>query len=236
VVMLRDVGVPARVATGYATSNYDRVNARYEVDDSDAHAWVQVYFPNVGWLDFEPTPINPELVRPDTSVPDIAAVPAVIQRAPAAPATRLPVDPRAIAVAVLALLATLIGVTIRRQWEAELSPQAYVRLVYGRMVRRSGRFGLRKQAEETALEFGYRLADHFELTAEPLAQAARQLATLYVLAQYAGAPPLWVQPNAPAPAKPGSYSASNSGDSAAARPSSAPLPAAPGLPSAPSGG
>jgi hypothetical protein len=187
VVMLRDVGVPARVATGYATSNYDRVNARYEVDDSDAHAWVQVYFPNVGWLDFEPTPINPELVRPDTSVPDVAAAPAVIQRVPAAPGARLPVDPRAIALVVLALLATLIGVTIRRQWEAELSPQAYVRLVYGRMVRRSGRFGLRKQAEETALEFGYRLAAHFELTAEPLAEAARQLATLYVLAQYAGA-------------------------------------------------
>ncbi|MGI8913120.1 MAG: DUF4129 domain-containing transglutaminase family protein [Chloroflexota bacterium] len=187
VVMLRDVGVPARVVTGYATSNYDRAKAQYEIDDSDAHAWVQVYFPNVGWLDFEPTPLNPELVRPDVTTPDVN-IAAVAPQRPLAPKGKpLPVDPRAIVVVVLALLATLIGVTIRRQWEAELSPQAYVRVVYGRMVRRSGRFGLPKQADETALEFGYRLAAQFELTAEPLALAARQIATLYVLAQYAGA-------------------------------------------------
>jgi hypothetical protein len=186
VVMLRDVGVPARVVTGYATTNYDRAKASYVVDDSDAHAWVQVYFPNVGWLDFEPTPLNPELVRPDTTAPDVSISAVAAQRASAAQGTRLPVDPKAIALVIVALLATLISVTIRRQWEAELSPRDYVRVVYGRMVRRSGRFGLRKTADETALEFGYRLASRFELTAEPLAVAARQIATLYVLAQYAG--------------------------------------------------
>ncbi|HEV7215120.1 MAG TPA: transglutaminase domain-containing protein [Chloroflexota bacterium] len=187
VVMLRDVGVPARVVTGYATTNYDRAKAAYEVDDSDAHAWVQIYFPNVGWLDFEPTPVNPELVRPDSTLPDTSISAIVAQRQPATQGSRLPVDPRAIAVVIVALLATLVTVTIRRQWEAELSPRDYVRVVYGRMVRRSSRFGLRKDPDETALEYGYRLAAEFELTAEPLALAARQIATLYVLAQYAGA-------------------------------------------------
>jgi hypothetical protein len=56
------------------------------------------------------------------------------------------------------------------------------------MVRWSGRFGLRKRPEETPLEFGYRLAQRFELTAQPTALAVRQIATLYVLAQYAQRP------------------------------------------------
>ena len=55
-VMLRTVGVPARLAVGYTTG--DKVEGRdvYAVTDSHSHAWVEVYFPRFGWILFEPTP------------------------------------------------------------------------------------------------------------------------------------------------------------------------------------
>ena len=186
VVMLRDVGVPARIVTGYATTTYDQKQNAYEATQDDAHTWVQVYFNGVGWLDFEPTPVNPELVRPEVDQPaSDVAIAAPAPRAPARPHVAFPIDLRIIGVALAAVIIGLVTYIIRRQWEAELSPRDYVRLQYARMVRRSGRYGLKKRSEETALEFGHRLARQFELSAEPVAVAARQIATLYVLAQYA---------------------------------------------------
>jgi hypothetical protein len=55
VVMLRSVGVPARVATGFVTGHHDPLNGRYVVRERDAHAWAEVYFPGVGWQGFDPT-------------------------------------------------------------------------------------------------------------------------------------------------------------------------------------
>ena len=54
-VMLRSQGVAARVATGYATGSYDYTRGAYQVTPADAHAWVEVYFPGYGWIEFEPT-------------------------------------------------------------------------------------------------------------------------------------------------------------------------------------
>ncbi len=54
-VMLRSVGVPARIAAGYAPGELNEDGQRV-VRDSDSHGWVQVYFPGYGWIDFEPTP------------------------------------------------------------------------------------------------------------------------------------------------------------------------------------
>lgn len=54
-IMLRTQGVPARVATGYAAGTRDRVAGVYEVRASDAHAWVEVWFPATGWQAFDPT-------------------------------------------------------------------------------------------------------------------------------------------------------------------------------------
>jgi transglutaminase-like putative cysteine protease len=54
-IMLRTQGVPTRVATGYAAGTRDRVAGVYEVHASDAHAWVEVWFPATGWQAFDPT-------------------------------------------------------------------------------------------------------------------------------------------------------------------------------------
>ena len=55
-VMLRAEGVPARVVAGYAMGQYNQARAMYRIPASASHAWVEVYFPGYGWVEFEPTP------------------------------------------------------------------------------------------------------------------------------------------------------------------------------------
>jgi len=54
-IMLRSQGVPARLATGYVPGERDRVSGVWNVRASDAHAWVEVWFPQTGWQAFDPT-------------------------------------------------------------------------------------------------------------------------------------------------------------------------------------
>jgi transglutaminase-like putative cysteine protease len=58
-VLLRLDGVPSRVVTGFATGDWEAREGRYRVTESHAHAWVEVYFPRYGWIEFEPTPSRP---------------------------------------------------------------------------------------------------------------------------------------------------------------------------------
>jgi transglutaminase-like putative cysteine protease len=58
VVMLRSQGIPARFVTGY-TAGEQVGNDSYVVRGLDSHAWVEVYFPDVGWVRFDPTPGGP---------------------------------------------------------------------------------------------------------------------------------------------------------------------------------
>jgi len=55
-IMLRSVGVPSRLATGFFVSRYNPVTGYYEVKMMDAHAWVEAYIDGYGWVTFEPTP------------------------------------------------------------------------------------------------------------------------------------------------------------------------------------
>jgi hypothetical protein len=64
VILLRILGVPARLAIGYASGEPEEVTDVYVVRQRDAHAWVEVYFPGLGWVEFEPTAGQPELLRP----------------------------------------------------------------------------------------------------------------------------------------------------------------------------
>ena len=68
VVMLRSIGIPARVASGYTSGSWDSIRNGYTVLYSDAHAWVEVFFPNYGWIVFEPTASESLVIRPTDSV------------------------------------------------------------------------------------------------------------------------------------------------------------------------
>ena len=66
-IMLRTLGVPARIATGYVPSERDAIAGVWISRASDAHAWLEVRFPNFGWVAFDPTasvPLSGEAQRP----------------------------------------------------------------------------------------------------------------------------------------------------------------------------
>jgi Transglutaminase-like superfamily/TgpA N-terminal domain len=58
-LMLRYLGIPARVAVGFAGGSYDPTHHVWNVSDREAHAWVEVWFKGYGWLPFDPTPAAP---------------------------------------------------------------------------------------------------------------------------------------------------------------------------------
>jgi hypothetical protein len=64
VLMLRSLGIPARLVAGYAQGNWDPEKQEYSVIGKDSHAWPEVYFPNVGWVVFEPTVSQPMVSFP----------------------------------------------------------------------------------------------------------------------------------------------------------------------------
>ena len=59
VMMLRTLGIPARLAVGYAQGEFNPQTGVYTVRQKDAHAWPEVYFNGVGWVEFEPTASQP---------------------------------------------------------------------------------------------------------------------------------------------------------------------------------
>ncbi len=61
-VMARHVGLPARVAAGYLPGYIDTLTGAHIVRVGDAHAWVEIYFQEHGWVAFDPTP------RPDANL------------------------------------------------------------------------------------------------------------------------------------------------------------------------
>ncbi|MDH3305924.1 MAG: transglutaminaseTgpA domain-containing protein [Acidimicrobiia bacterium] len=70
VVMLRSIGVPARLVVGYLPGDRNPFTGLYEVKASDAHSWAEVWFPGVGWQGFDPTasvPLSGEADLPSTA-------------------------------------------------------------------------------------------------------------------------------------------------------------------------
>jgi hypothetical protein len=55
-VMLRTLGIPSREVNGFLPGEFNDVGGDYIVRASDAHSWVEAYFPGSGWITFDPTP------------------------------------------------------------------------------------------------------------------------------------------------------------------------------------
>jgi transglutaminase-like putative cysteine protease len=66
-LMLRSLGIPARVAVGFTSGAYDARKLEWKVTDHDAHAWVEVWFDGYGWIPFDPTPGRGRLSGPYSS-------------------------------------------------------------------------------------------------------------------------------------------------------------------------
>jgi Transglutaminase-like superfamily/TgpA N-terminal domain len=65
-LMLRYLGIPARVAVGFAGGTFSASRHAWLFTDYDAHAWVEVWFKGYGWLPFDPTPPVPGSSRAPT--------------------------------------------------------------------------------------------------------------------------------------------------------------------------
>ncbi|MEM7129247.1 MAG: transglutaminase domain-containing protein [Chloroflexota bacterium] len=84
VTMLRSLGIPSRTASGYAEGSYETLSGTDEdllmgegihyISERDAHTWVEVYFPDFGWVEFEPTAGESDLIRPEDRDDDLAAL------------------------------------------------------------------------------------------------------------------------------------------------------------------
>ena len=77
-LMLRSLDIPCRIATGYSPGNYAFNKNSYVIREKHAHAWVEVFFPEIGWLEFDPTPNTFWNDARDTTGEMVAAVSNVI--------------------------------------------------------------------------------------------------------------------------------------------------------------
>jgi protein-glutamine gamma-glutamyltransferase len=55
-VMLRTLGIPSRIVNGFRGGEFNDLTGQYVVRASNAHSWVEAYFPGSGWISFDPTP------------------------------------------------------------------------------------------------------------------------------------------------------------------------------------
>lgn len=58
VVLLREIGIPARIVNGFIGGEWNEYGGFFLVRESDAHSWVEVFFPEHGWVLFDPTPVG----------------------------------------------------------------------------------------------------------------------------------------------------------------------------------
>ncbi len=205
VVLARALGIPARIATGYAFGEYK--DGAFHVVETNAHSWPELYFPTYGWIEFEPTASQPIIERPKKTEPGSEPAPEfdpnLLSRQRSRqeleddmnlgsggtgslrPRLPSPRDLAIIAVGIFALIGLGAAITelVRRARRlARLAPAARV---YEAMLIRARWLGIREQKYATAFERAQRLG-----TVLPNARRdAERVAALYTHERY-GARPL----------------------------------------------
>jgi transglutaminase-like putative cysteine protease len=159
VVMARSVGLPARLAVGYARGTYDFMLRKFVVIEKDAHSWVEVYFPSYGWIEFEPTADRSVFYRPGEPAPRSSM--GSSQRLP----PRLPPeeegdtgaswDWRSIAVGGgVTLWLAFVALSGWRYWRrARMTPLDYVGRFWEGMIRYGSRLDVLLRPHQTPVEY-----------------------------------------------------------------------------------
>ncbi len=68
VLMLRTQGIAARLVHGFSGGQFNPIGNYRMIRQADAHSWVEVFFPKIGWRTFDPTPASGQEAPPDTSI------------------------------------------------------------------------------------------------------------------------------------------------------------------------
>ena len=156
-VMLRAAGVPARLALGYARGEYNRALGEWVVSERDSHAWVEIYFPTYGWIEFEPTPSQDVYSFPAGGAAEFQ--PPLRSLPTARPALRWPFSSFQTAAGAggLGLLALIVVLLVRSVRRLRYKPEQWVAESYGRALQATSWVGLRPGETETVREFWQRL-------------------------------------------------------------------------------
>jgi len=154
VVLARLAGLPARFVTGFAAGAWSNNDRQWTISEAEAHSWPEVYFPQVGWVRFEPTAYRP--AAPRIGLPDSIALEqsALFEPLPP-PAADRPWLPLWWA-ALVALPLLLLGGAVMH-WQSRHEDPWLSLLRWGRRAGRPLREG------ETVLEYGDSLADYVQV-------------------------------------------------------------------------
>ncbi|MBE9506813.1 MAG: transglutaminase domain-containing protein, partial [Chloroflexi bacterium] len=195
VVLARAAGLPARLVVGYFSGTYDADQARYIVTAADAHAWVEVYFPGYGWVEFEPTGGRPAMERTAEPPPIEWSEPEESLDSAAAGQSKLAQSWWLGMLGGLASLA-LAGVvwSAADSWRLRrLTPAVAVTTLYRRLRRHGQRLAVPMRAGDTSYEFGASFAKrttdlargrYWKAVLAPAIQEAQWLVSLHVQASY----------------------------------------------------
>jgi hypothetical protein len=198
VVMARLSGLPARLVTGYATGAYNSYHANYVVTAADAHTWVEIYFPDIGWVEFEPTASRPPIQRPEQlpstemfTLKDVPTLPAQNDRGAL---TWLVLATGAIFITGLSLSVWYLYDTLRL---LSLSPASVIDHLFRRMRSRGERLlhgrSIFIKKGNTPFEFAGQFSTHWAIFEKyrplntllaPSAHEVTQLTELYTEATY----------------------------------------------------
>jgi len=166
VVLARASGIPARFVSGYSPGEYDAPKAQYVIRELNAHSWPEIYFAEIGWVEFEPTGSIPEIVRPekDESQLPIPNNDTIASRL----LTRFRLEQLgSFIVPIMGLVLALIlyFAIMEPWWYRHLAPPVAVERIYRKFYRAGRRLMRERTYAETAHEFSdrmiYKLNDLF---------------------------------------------------------------------------
>jgi transglutaminase-like putative cysteine protease len=147
VVMLRSLGIPARLAVGYVPGEQALLGGEFTVRADDGHAWAEVYFPGVGWQGFDPTASVPLSGEHEGSF--LASLRRLLERL-----GPVVVVLAAVAVVAAVVLAGRAGI----RWLRRRRARSWVSVFFGRLERAGAARGRPRSAQETPGEYVAALA------------------------------------------------------------------------------
>lgn len=189
-VLLRDLGVPTRIAQGFLPGSRDPNTGVEKVLNSNAHAWVEVYFPGYGWVTFDPTGGGVAVIAPLPSGKPVAS--GTPRPSGAGLGATLPPDrdpfandpsgavigggrsgPLGPLVAVTILLLLVVGGIAFAVWQRGPRGETNADRAYGTVARLAGRFGFGPRPTDTVYEFAGALGDVLPTARPELQTVAR---------------------------------------------------------------
>jgi protein-glutamine gamma-glutamyltransferase len=151
VVMLRSLGIPARLAVGFVPGERNPFTGLWEVRANDAHAWAEVWFPGIGWQAFDPTAKVPLAGDAGVRAAGSGLIPYLFRHLPRPSAVVLQAA-AAVASTVLVLVVGNRLVAWRRRRRAR-PRRSWADLHLARLERVGARMGAPRRPEQTVQEY-----------------------------------------------------------------------------------